>query len=140
MSTIKPPSFQELVRTYGSPQKAVLHLIEAGFSPEQIEWKMGIPYHRIRLYMEGIELKESLPFSKIVEVYERLAVLRSKKGKETELAKFFHTIKLPLPIKTRFAIGALTDENLKVGPGIVERSISMATGAPLKEIKKLLID
>ncbi|HDD70304.1 MAG TPA: ATP-dependent DNA ligase [Candidatus Bathyarchaeota archaeon] len=140
MSTVKPPSFKELVQTYGSPKKAVLHLIEAGFSPEQIEWKMGIPYHRIRLYMEGIELKENLPFSKIVEVYERLAVLRSKKGKETELAKFFQTVNLPLTVKTRFAIGNLTDENLKIGPGIVERSISMATGAPLREVKKLLID
>jgi len=140
MSIVKPPSFKELVQSYGSPKKAILHLIEAGFSPEQIEWKIGVPYHRIRLYMEGIELKESLLFSKIVEIYERIAVLRSKKGKETELTKFFRTINLPSTVKTRFAIGALTDESLKIGPGLVERGISLSTGAPLREIKKLLID
>lgn len=140
MSIVKPPSFKELVQTYGSPKKAILHLIEAGFSPEQIEWKMGLPYYRIRLYMEGIELKESLSFSKIVELYERLATLRSKRGKETELAKFFQSINLPLAVKIRLSTGALTDESLKIGPGLVERSISLSTGASLTEIKKLLID
>jgi len=140
MSIVKPPSFEELIETYGSPKKAILHLIEAGFSPEQIEWKMGIPYHRIRLYMEGTEPKTGVPFSKIVEVYERLAILRGKKGKETELAKFFQNPDLPLEIKIRFAIGAITEESLKIGPGLIERSISLATGAPISKVKKLLID
>lgn len=140
MSIVKPPSFTELVQTYGSPKKAILHLIEAGFSPEQIQWKMSIPYHRIRLYLEGMDLREGVPFSRIVEVYERLAVLRSKKGKETELAKFFQTVNIPLAIKTRFAIGTLADENLRIGSGLIERSISMATGAPLSHVRKLLID
>lgn len=99
MSLVKPPSFKELVETYGTPKKAILHLIDVGFSPEQIEWKMGIPYHRIRLYMQGIEPKKGMPFSKIVDVYERLAVLRGKKGKETELAKFFQK-----PELTRFRL------------------------------------
>jgi DNA ligase-1 len=140
MSIVKPPSFEELAKIYGSPEKAVLHLIEAGFSPEQIEWKMGIPYYLIRLYMEGVEPKIKVPFSKIVEVYERLAVLRGKKGKETELAKFFQNPELPLWVKARFALGTLTEENLKVGPGIIEKSISHATGAALSEVRKLLID
>jgi len=140
MSIVKPPSFKELIETYRSPKKAILHLIEAGFSPEQIEWKMGIPYHRIRLYMEGIEPKTGTPFSKTVEVYERLAVLRGKKGKETELAKFFLNPDLPLEIKTRFALGALTEESLKIGPGLIERSVSLATGAPISKVRKLLID
>lgn len=83
MSIVKPPSFEELIKTYGSPKKAIIRLIEVGFSPEQIEWKMGIPYYRIRLYMEDVEPKTSMPFSKIVEVYERFAVIRGKKGKET---------------------------------------------------------
>ncbi|MEM2972189.1 MAG: hypothetical protein QW270_07225, partial [Candidatus Bathyarchaeia archaeon] len=73
MSIVKPPSFEDLAKTYGSEEKAVLHLIEIGFSPEQIEWKMGIPYYCIRLYMEGVKPKIKTPFSKIVEVYERLA-------------------------------------------------------------------
>ncbi|MEM2105297.1 MAG: ATP-dependent DNA ligase [Candidatus Bathyarchaeia archaeon] len=140
MSLVKPPSFEELAKAYGSAKKAIQHLIEAGFSPEQIEWRMGIPYHRIRLYMEDIEPKASMPFSKIVEVYERLAVLRGKKGKETELTAFFKNPQLTLETKARFALGTLTDEHLKVGPGLIERSISLATGAPISEVKRLLID
>jgi len=140
MSIVKPPSFEELVKTYGSPKKAILHLIEVGFPSEQIEWKMGIPYYRIRLYMEDVEPKTSMPFSKIVEVYERLAVIRGKKGKETALAKFFQNPDLTLEIKVRFALGTLTQESLKIGPGLIERSISLATGAPISEVKKLLVD
>ncbi|MEM3442264.1 MAG: hypothetical protein QXM86_00175, partial [Candidatus Bathyarchaeia archaeon] len=140
MSIVKPPSFEELVEAYGSPKNAILHLIGVGFTPEQIEWKLGIPYHRIRLFMEGIELKKDIPFSKIVEVYERLAILRGKKGKETELAKFFQSSELTLEFKVRFALGTLTEENLKIGPGLIERSISLATGAPLSHVRKLLID
>jgi len=140
MSIVKPPSFKELVETYGTPRKAVLHLIEVGLSSEQIEWKMGIPYHLIRLYTEGIEPRTGISFSKIVEVYERLAVLRGKKGKETELAKFFQNPELTLEIKARFTLGTFAEESLKIGPGLIERSISLATGAPLGEVKKLLID
>ena len=140
MSIIKPPSFKELVETYGTPKKAILHLIEIGFTPEKIEWKIGIPYHRIRLYMEGIEPKVGILFSKIVELYERLAVLRGKKGKETELAKFFKNPELTLEMKARFALGKFTDESLKIGPGLIEKSISLATGASLSQVKKLLID
>jgi len=140
MSLVKPPSFQELVKIYGSPKKAVQRLIAGGLSPEQIEWKTGMPYHRIRLYMEDIDPGNDVQFSKIVELYERLAVLRGKKGKETELTKFFQNFNLPLPIKACFARGILTEENLKVGEGIIERSISLATSASINEIKKLLID
>ena len=140
MSIVKPPSFKELVETYGTPKKAILHLIEIGFTPEKIEWKIGIPYHRIRLYMEGIEPKVGILFSKIVELYERLAVLRGKKGKETELAKFFKNPELTLEMKARFALGKFTDESLKIGPGLIEKSISLATGASLSQVKKLLID
>lgn len=90
--------------------------------------------------MSGIEPKKDVLFSRIVEVYERLAVLRSKKGKETELVKFFKIPELPLEVKARFAIGSMTDENLKVGPGLIERSISLATGVSQGEVRKFLID
>ena len=63
-----------------------------------------------------------------------------EKGKETALAKFFQNPDLTLEIKARFALGALTQESLKIGPGLIERSISLATGAPISEVKKLLID
>lgn len=140
MSVVKPPSFEELVKTYGSPMKAVLHLIETGSSPEQIEWKMGIPYHIIRLYMDGVEPKTGIAFSKIVDLYERLAVIRGKKGKETELVKFFQDQGLPLEVKARFALGSLLDESTGIGPGLIEKSVSLATGTPLSDVKKLLID
>jgi DNA ligase-1 len=140
MSVVKPPTLKELIEAYGSEKEVVLRLIEAGFFPEQIEWRTCIPYYLIRLYMDGKEPKKDMPFSRIVEVYERLAVLRGKKGKETELAKFFKTTELPLEVKARFALGTITDESLKIGPGLVERSLSLATGVSKSDVRKLLID
>jgi DNA ligase-1 len=140
MSVVKPPTLKELIEAYGSQKEAVLRLVEAGFSPEQIEWRTSIPYYLIRLYIDGKEPKKDMPFSRIVEVYERLAVLRGKKGKETELAKFFKTAELPLEVKARLALGTITDESLKIGPGLVERSLSLATGVSKSDVRKLLID
>ena len=59
MPIVKPPTFNELVKTYGSPKAAVLHLLKSGFSPEQIQWKMAVSYQRIRLYIEGTEPKKA---------------------------------------------------------------------------------
>ncbi len=140
MTIVKPPSFDELVQAYGSPRAAVQHLIEAGSTPEEIEWKLGVPYYLIRLYMAGVQLKNPTPFSEVVRIYERLAVIRSKKGKETELTKLFKTEGLDLEMKTRLALGTMSEENLKVGPGIIERAICLATGEPPRKVKKLLID
>ncbi|RLI29713.1 hypothetical protein DRO50_01020 [Candidatus Bathyarchaeota archaeon] len=140
MPVVKPPTFEELVKTYGSPKAAITHLIESGFTPEKIEWKIGVPYYLTRLYMEGVEPARDTPFIEIVKVYERLAVLRGKRGKETELTKFFQTFNLDLETKIRLALGSITDESLKIGPGIVERSLSLATGASINEVRKLLID
>ena len=140
MTLVKPPTFEKLVETYGSPRAAVQHLIKSGFTPEQIEWKWGVPYHLIRLFMAGVPLTNPAPFSSVVKVYERLAILRSKKGKETELKKFFEREDLSLEVKTRLALGTLTEESLKVGPGTVERAISLATGTSIREVRRLLID
>lgn len=140
MTVVKPPSFNELVRRYGSRQAAVQHLLDSGFKPEDIEWKMGVPYYLIRLYMADVRLTNPTLFSSVVKTYERLASLRSKKGKETELAKFFKRQDLSLEAKTRLATGRLADENLKVGPAMTERAISLATGTSINEIRRLLID
>jgi len=140
MTVVKPPTFEELVQAYGSPKAAVEHLIESGFTPEEIEWRMGIPYYLIRLFMAGIQPTSPTPFSSVVKVYERLAVLRSKKGKETELARFFEQKDMGLEVKARIALGVLTDESLKVGPGIIERAICLAAGVPVREVRKLLIE
>lgn len=140
MTLVKPPSLEELIKTYGSPKAAIQHLIESGFTPEEIEWKLGIPYYLVRLYMEGRQLTSPVPFSTIVKTYERIAILRSKKGKETELANFFQRDDLSLEVKTRFALGIMTDESLKVGPGTVETAISLATGEPIRRVRQLLLD
>jgi len=140
MTVVKPPSFDELVRLYGSRQAAVQHLLDSGFKPEEIEWRMGVPYYLIRLFMAGVKLTNPTLFSSVVSTYERLALLRSKKGKETELARFFKRDDLSLEVKTRLALGTLTEENLKVGPGIIERAISFATGTSINEVRRLLID
>jgi DNA ligase N terminus. len=140
MTIVKPPTFEELVKTYGSRKAAVKYLRESGFTPEEIEWKWNVPYHQIRLFMADKTLKNPTLFSTVVEVYERLAVLRSKKGKETELSKFLQRDDLNLETKTRLALGVITDETLKVGEGTTERVISLATGTPVREVKKLLLD
>ncbi|KPV62565.1 MAG: DNA ligase [Candidatus Bathyarchaeota archaeon BA1] len=140
MTLVKPPTFEELVQTYGSSRAAVQHLLESGFTPEDIEWKMGIPYYLIRLFMAGIQPKNLTPFSSVVKVYDRLAVLGSKKGKETELTQFFQREDLDLETKARLALGVLTEESLKVGPGIIERAIGLAAGVPIREVGKMLLD
>ena len=140
MSIVKPPTLKDLVKTYGSEKAAVLHLLRSGFTPEQIEWKFGIPYYLIRLYMEGFEHRGKASFSEIVGLYDRLALLRSKKGKETELTKFFQRKDLSLEFKVRLSLGKLVDESLKIGPGTIERALSIATGRSLQEVRRLLID
>jgi len=140
MTVVKPPSFDELVRKYGSRQAAVQHLLDSGSKPEDIEWKFGVPYYLIRLFMAGAKLSEQVLFSSVVDSYERLALLRSKKGKETELVKFFMRGDLSLEVKVRLATGRLSEENLKVGPGMVERAIGLATGTSINEVRRLLID
>ena len=140
MSVVKPPTFEELVKAYGSPKAAVMHLIESGFTPEKIEWKIGVPYYLTRLYMEEFEPGDRLLFEEIVKVYERLAVLRGKRGKETALVNFLQGFELDLETKIRLALGWLTDESLKIGPGIVKRSISLATGASINKVRRLLVD
>jgi len=140
MTVVKPPSFDELVRRYGSRHAAILHLLDSGFKPEEIEWKVGVPYYLVRLFMAGVKLTNPVLFSSVVSTYERLALLRSKKGKETELGKFFKREDLSLEVKTRLTIGVLTEENLKVGPGIIERAISLATGTSINEVRRLLRD
>ncbi len=140
MTVVKPPSFDELVRTYGSRQAAIKHLLDSGFKPEEIEWKMGVPYYLIRLFMTGMKLANPVLFSSVVSTYERLALLHSKKGKETELTKFFKRGDLSLEVKTRLVLGAITDESLKMGPGRIERAVSLATGTSINEVRRLLVD
>ncbi|UCE95548.1 MAG: ATP-dependent DNA ligase [Candidatus Bathyarchaeota archaeon] len=140
MTIVKPPSFNEIVQTYGSPKAAVLHLLESGYTPEDISWKMNVPYYLVRLYMSRIEPAKPTLFTDIAQVYDRLAILRSKKGKETELVKFFRRRDLDLEVKTRLALGKIVDESLRIGPGVVERATSTATGTSSKEVKKLLVN
>lgn len=101
---------------------------------------MDVPYHTVQLYMNGIEPKGSKTFLSIAEIYDRLAVLRSKKGKETELVKFFGRSDLDLEMKVRLALGRIVDETLRIGPGVIERAIGVATGSSPREVKKLLRD
>jgi len=140
MSIVKPPSIETLLKTLGSQKAVVLHLLNSGFTAEEIEWKFGIPYYLTRLFMAGIDPAKPPSFSSITKVYERLALLRSKKGKETELANFFKREDLSLEMKIRLALGTITEENLKIGPGIVERAISLATGRSIREVRSFLID
>ncbi len=140
MTLIRPPSLTKLIETYGSLKAAIHHLLDSGYSPEDISWKMHIPYHLIRLYMDGSEPSGRVLFLEITRLFERLALLRSKRGKETELATFFKRTDLGLELKTRLALGKIVDESFGIGPGLVERAFGIATGTSPKEVKKLLMD
>jgi DNA ligase-1 len=139
MTLVKPPSFNQLVKLYGSASKAVLHLLKAGYSPGEISWKMNVPYYLIRLYMNGNDVFKEPLFYEITRVYDRLSLVRGK-GKETELVRFISREDLDLETKIRLALGRIVDENLGIGPGIVERSIGNASGASSKTVKQLLGD
>lgn len=140
MTVVKPPDLRDLIRTYGSPKAAVQHLIESGYTPEEIEWKLGVPYYLIQLFMRDFQPKNPVPFFNIVRIYDRLALLRGKKGKETELVRFFQRKKLSLEVKVRLALGKITDERLGIGEGIVKKAICIAAGASTQEVRELLTD
>lgn len=140
MTVVKPPTLKELVRVYGSLEAAVDHLVESGFAFEEIERKLGIPYYLARLLMAGFQPKDSTLFVNMVEFYDRLALLRGKRGKETELGKFFSRKDLDLETKVRLVLGRITDENLRVGGGIVEKAICVATGSSPWRVRKILVD
>jgi DNA ligase-1 len=140
VTLIRPPSLNKLIKTYGSLKAAVHHLLDSGYSPEDISWRMNVPYHHIRLYMDGSEPSGGLLFLEITKLFERLALLRSKRGKETELANFFKRKDLGLELKTRLALGKIVDESFGIGPGLIERAIGIVTGTSPKKVKKLLID
>ncbi|MCW4053016.1 MAG: ATP-dependent DNA ligase [Candidatus Bathyarchaeota archaeon] len=137
MTLVKPPSFNQLVKLYGSSRKAVLHLLESGNSPDEISWKMNVPYYLIRLYMNGNEVFKERLFYDITKVYDRLTVVRGK-GKETELVSFIKRGDLDLETKVRLVLGRIVDESLGIGPGLVERSMSTVAGVSSKAVKRLL--
>ena len=140
MTLVKPPASEEIVETYGGLEKAVKHLVKVGFTPDEIVRKLGLPYYLVRLFMEGFGPKDPTLFINIVKIYDRLALLRGKKGKETELTKFFLKKWLGLEVKLRLGLGRITEENLKVGTGILEKAICLATGSSPSKVRRLLID
>jgi DNA ligase-1 len=140
MTLVKPPTFDELVKTYGSPKEAVVHLAKVGFTPEQIERKFHIPYFFIQLSLAGLEPKNLYPFSNVVSIFDKILTLRSIKGKETELTRFFQIKELSFETKVRLALGQIIDANPKVGPSIVEKAIAEATGKAQDTVRKLFLD
>jgi DNA ligase-1 len=140
MTFVKPPKPKEIIEAYGGLRKTVGRLVETGFSPDEIVLKLGLPYYLVQLFIHGFEPKNPTLFANIVKTYDRIAVLRGKKGKETELTKFFLRKELSLEVKLRLALGKITDENLKVGEGILEKAICLATGSSSNKIRRLMID
>ncbi len=137
MSLVRPPTFEELLETYGDPRRVIEHLLESGLTPQEIERRYGIPYHRIRLYMERKFPKRHVLFGDIAATYERIASFRSPKGKETELAKFFQLGALDFETKVRLALGRLLDKSPKVGQGIIELALAKATRSSADSVRKL---
>ena len=141
MTLVKPPSLSDLVKAHGSLGAAIRHLVKSGFAPEDIEWKWGLPYYLVRLHMAGFEPGNPLPFSEIAEFYDQLALLRSRKGKETGLTKFFQRRgEISLDVKIRLALGRITEENLRIGEGIVKKALCVAAGVSSRKVTDLFLD
>ncbi|RJS84620.1 ATP-dependent DNA ligase [Candidatus Bathyarchaeota archaeon] len=140
MSIVKPPKFSDLLHMYGDPIKAVEHLSKSGFSAEEISRRFNIPYFLVRLLLAGFRPKREPLFSDVVKVYNRLALLRSRRGKETELVKFLKRGDIPLEVKVRLALGQMADDHLKIGEGVIMRALSMATSASQRRLQRLLIE
>jgi len=140
MTFVKPPKPKEIIEAYGGLTETVRRLVKTGFSPDEIVLKLGLPYYLVQLFIHGFEPKDPTLFANVVKIYDRIAVLRGKKGKETELTNFFLRKGLSLEVKLRLALGKVTDENLKVGGGILEKAICLATGSSSSKIRRLMID
>lgn len=54
MTLIRPPSLNKLIETYGSPKGAIQHLLDSGYTPEDISRV------RIRADDEGVFVKPSI--------------------------------------------------------------------------------
>ena len=107
MTFVKPPRPKEIVEAYGGLRETVRRLVETGFSPDEIVLKLGLPYYLVQLFIHSFEPKDSILFANMVKTYDRIAVLRGRKGKETELTKFFLRKGLSLEVKLRLALGKI---------------------------------
>lgn len=140
MTLVKPPSLEDLLKFYGSLKAVIEHLLQSGLSPEDIERKYSIPYYFIQLTAAGFEKKGVFPFYKIAEIFERIALLRSAKGKETELLNLFKFDELNFEWRVRLALGGLVEDSLGIGPALIEESIATATSTPVHKVRDLFHD
>jgi len=114
MTFVKPPTFNEILRQVGSRRKAVQYLAKLGYTCEKIVEKSGLPRFLVNIYLFGEEPKSKFPFIKISKIFDRIALLRSRRGKETELTSFLKIPEIDFETKVRLALAKIFDENPKV--------------------------
>lgn len=88
MAFVKPLTFNNILKQVGSKRKAVQYLAKLGYTCEKIVEKSGLPKFLINIYLFGEESKSKFPFIKVTKIFDRIALLRSRRGKETELIRF----------------------------------------------------
>ncbi len=137
MTFVKPPTFNEILRQVGSRRKAVQYLAKLGYTCEKIVEKSGLPRFLVNIYLFGEEPKSKFPFIKVSKTFDRIALLRSRRGKETELTSFLKIPEIDFETKVRLALAKIFDENPKVGPGLIEKAIAIAAGCSPEKVHSL---
>lgn len=138
---VRPPSFEALEKEAKSPMEAVQFLVRAGYSVDQIVRKSGLPYYLVQLYKRRIVPVNRYPFHEVTKYYDRIAVVRSKRGKKTVLVKFFRNPHIDFSTKVKLALGRIVEERTTgVGPGIIERAIGFVSGRSKKRVRKVFFD
>lgn len=138
---VKPPSFETLIEEGKSELEAVRFLEKAGYTTDQIAAKSGLPYHIVELYRRGIVPTNRHPFYEVTKYYDRIAMIRSKRGKKTVLVKLLKNPYIDFSTKVKLALGRIAEERTTgVGPSIIERALAFVSGSSEKRVRKVLID
>lgn len=139
MSLIKPPKLKHLIEQYGL-EEAIKNLANLGLNPLEISKKYNLPYHIVKLTLEGWKPKTTTPFKNITELYDKLTMLRSHKGKTITLTKFISQNPLPFEQKIRFILGKIYDEPAHIGPATIAKAIALTAITPTEKVHQLYID
>ncbi|HID90623.1 TPA: ATP-dependent DNA ligase [Candidatus Bathyarchaeota archaeon] len=138
---VRPPSFEAMREELGGTVRAIRYLVEAGYTTDQIVRRSGLPYHLVELYKRGIVPANRYPFREVTRYYDRIATVRSKRGKKTVLVRFFKNPNIDFATKVRLALGRIVEERTTgVGPAVVERAIAFASGRGEGQVRRVFID
>ena len=130
---------RDRIRTYGSIENAIKHLLESGYTPLDVHKRTGVPLHLIVMLQHKCKLDNKIQFKQIVDVYERVSSMKSIKGKKTELMKLLR-LKFPYYKKIRFITGEIVDEPTGVSDETILEALRIAHNKSQSYIETLSRD